>query len=84
MDSRSEAKILKTPQAAGFLVKKRGCAAFCAEIRLMVYRTSKRQTPRFFAKSQRQNKKVDSRSCDILCPKDSKNCGIALLVLPTF
>ena len=45
----------KISQVAGFLMKKRGCAAFCAEIRLSVYRTSKRQAPRFFAKSQHQN-----------------------------
>ena len=35
-------------------MKKWGCAAFCAEISLVGYRTSKRQAPRFFAKSQRQ------------------------------
>ena len=54
VDSRDNAKNIETPQAAGFLMKKWGCAAFCAEISLVGYRTNKRQTPRFFAKSQRQ------------------------------
>ena len=54
-NEKSEIVPDKISQVAGFLMKKRGCAAFCAEIRLSVYRTSKRQAPRFFAKSQHQN-----------------------------
>ncbi|MDL0080764.1 hypothetical protein [Helicobacter zhangjianzhongii] len=36
----------------GFAMKKQGCAAFCAEIRLVAYRTSKRQAPCFIAQSR--------------------------------
>ena len=44
------------PQAAGFLMKKWGCAAFCAEISLVGFSTNKRQTPRFFAKQAKRCK----------------------------
>ena len=43
-------------QAAGCLMKKRGCAAFCAEISLVGFSTNKRQTPRFFAKQAKRCK----------------------------
>ena len=67
VDSRENAKILNESQntkaqsvfdseAAGFLMKKRGCAAFCAEISLVGFSTNKRQTPRFFAKQAKRCK----------------------------
>ena len=67
VDSRENAKSLNEPQntkaqsvfdseAAGCLMKKRGCAAFCAEISLVGFSTNKRQTPRFFAKQAKRCK----------------------------
>ncbi|STO97905.1 Uncharacterised protein [Helicobacter canis] len=67
VDSRENAKILNESQntkaqsvfdseAAGCLMKKRGCAAFCAEISLVGFSTNKRQTPRFFAKQAKRCK----------------------------
>ena len=50
-----ESRVSKNSQAEGFLMRKQGCADFCAEISLDGYRTSKRQAPCFIAKSQRKN-----------------------------
>ena len=52
-DDRESNNSTPTTQAAVFLMRKQGCAAFCAEISLDGYRTSKRQAPCFIAKSQR-------------------------------
>ena len=48
----------KVDRILGFLMRKRGCAGFCAEISLDGYRTNKRQAPCFIAK--RQNPKPKS------------------------